>query len=108
MPLFALRPTFTAFAAITLAPLSYIVLNRWLFERVWLWNPDHAPKFTKTCPRSRAENCERPIWSRPHLLIAPASVQDPLMSGLFGCKNPLNTHARSMWSSGMCASRLNP
>ena len=35
MPLFALRPTFTAFAAITLAPLSYIVLNRWLFERVW-------------------------------------------------------------------------
>ncbi len=35
IPLFALRPSFVLFAAITLAPLSYIVLNRWLSEGVW-------------------------------------------------------------------------
>ena len=35
MPLLALRPTITLFVAISLTPLSYIVLNRWLSEGVW-------------------------------------------------------------------------
>lgn len=34
-PLFALRPNIAIFAAITLSPLSYIVLNKWLSEGVW-------------------------------------------------------------------------
>jgi len=35
VPLLALRPSYTVLAAVTLAPLSYIVLNRWLYEGVW-------------------------------------------------------------------------
>ena len=35
IPLLALKPTITLFVAITLSPLSYIVLNKWLSEGVW-------------------------------------------------------------------------
>jgi len=35
LPLLALRPNMTVLAALTLAPLSYVVLNRWLSEGVW-------------------------------------------------------------------------
>lgn len=35
IPLLALKPSFVLFTAITLTPLSYIVLNRWLSEGVW-------------------------------------------------------------------------
>ena len=36
----ALRPSYTLFLLITLAPLSYVVLNQWLSEQIWqqpLW-----------------------------------------------------------------------
>ena len=35
LPIFALKPNVTVFTAITLAPLSYIVLNKWLSAGVW-------------------------------------------------------------------------
>jgi len=35
IPFLALRPSLTLFLAVTLAPLSYVVLNRWLSEGVW-------------------------------------------------------------------------
>lgn len=35
IPLLALRPNMALFAAITLAPLSYIVLNKWLSDGIW-------------------------------------------------------------------------
>jgi len=35
LPIFALKPNATVFAAITLAPLSYIVLNQWLSAGIW-------------------------------------------------------------------------
>lgn len=35
IPFLALRPTLSLLAAISLTPLSYIVLNRWLSEGVW-------------------------------------------------------------------------
>jgi len=35
LPLWVLKPNMTLFAAITLAPLSYGVLNQWLFAGIW-------------------------------------------------------------------------
>jgi len=35
VPFLALRPSYTLFAAMTLAPLNYVVLDRWLSEGVW-------------------------------------------------------------------------
>jgi len=35
LPLLALKPSYTLFAALTLAPLSYVVLNKWLSIGVW-------------------------------------------------------------------------
>jgi len=35
LPFLALRPSYTLFAAITLTPLSYVVLNQWLSEGIW-------------------------------------------------------------------------
>ena len=42
IPLLALRPNMTILAAICLAPLSYIVLNKWLSQGIWdqpAWPP---------------------------------------------------------------------
>jgi len=35
VPLLALRPNLTLIIAFTLAPLSYLVLNKWLSQGVW-------------------------------------------------------------------------
>jgi len=35
IPFLGLRPNYTLLAAVTLAPLSYIVLNKWLYEGIW-------------------------------------------------------------------------
>jgi len=35
LPLIALKPNMTVLAAVSFAPLSYIVLNKWLSEGVW-------------------------------------------------------------------------
>ena len=35
IPFLALRPSVTLFLVVTLIPLNYVVLNRWLSEGVW-------------------------------------------------------------------------
>jgi len=35
VPFLALRPSYTLFAALTLAPLNYVVLDKWLSEGIW-------------------------------------------------------------------------
>ena len=36
VPFFALKPNWTIFAFIAFSPLSYVVLDRWLYEEIWI------------------------------------------------------------------------
>lgn len=63
IPLLAVKPNLTLFTAVTLAPLSYVVLNKWLSEGIW----------------------DQPIWPSQVLLIGliVAFILDIFRTNLF-------------------------